>query len=528
MIRAWIRQCPLRLVGAPKKQGLTPRSLISFGDGVMDRNAMVGRRWFSSYGSAVPPTMHIDEFNEVYTGLRPGERRMDVPVVLCGRLLSKPREASRKLFFGSMCGDLGSKVQILSSLSHWDDDSDFTELHRSLVKGDRVTVFGSPGKSKKGELSIVATRVINSAKCNRDIPSGRGDGKYALKEAKAGPRCQYFLANPDALQIIKARADVVKWIRNYLDENRYVEVETPMLGSRGGATAAPFYTQEGQFLRIAPELKLKEAIVSGFDRVYELGKVFRNEGKGSTRHQIEFTMLEYYTAWSSYTESMAFVEQMLAGVFRDVAGKTLATPFRRIDIIPALAEKYNMKREDFPDVNDAENTDQVAEALLGLIGDSHGWNAGSGAGNNTVASNCKLLDILVSRDLEPLCQEPTFLINHPIAISPLAKQSKVKGIAERFELVMNGMELANGYSELNDPEEQRQRLVSQTLGRADSSTEVDDDEVMLVDEQYIEVLQYGLPPTAGVGIGIDRLLMNLTSKAGKERPSIKDVILFPH
>jgi len=517
--------------------------------------------------------MDLRAYRAAFSDISSGARLEDNgEIVLCGRLASAPREASKKLFFTHL-QDQGARVQILSEARFYQPETNlesnsgdssttistplevFAKTHRGLRKGDAVAVRGFPGSSKKGELSIIPREVRVLAPCVQDIPSGRGDGKFALRDKGVRYRQRHvdMLANGAAVVApFRVRAAVVRFLREYLYQRGFLEVETPSLvPSAGGALARPFRTRAAALggsevsLRIAPELYLKQLVVGGVDRVFELGKVFRNEGLSAV-HNPEFTTLELYQAFADYEDLMKFTEDLFsqldeavgdmareaaktgAGVGSDGAGlasEDLKGPFKKIRVIDGLEDHYGIPRGSFPDVNDETKVKEVGEALLKLLrSDKDGLEDVPSTAEHSVATNCKLIDVMIGRHLEPKCIRPTFLCDHPIAMSPLAKAHEDRpGVSQRFELFVRGKEVVNAYSELNDPTEQMRRFQLQSIGREQVRPEEEDgEEVMPVDAAYCKALEYGLPPTAGWGLGIDRLVMMMTG-----RSSIRDVIIFP-
>jgi len=487
------------------------------------------------------PSMSVEAFRSSFQDLESGSRLSDSKdIVLCGRLVSKPRESSKKLFFGSIQSD-GSQVQVLSELKFSElERESFAKQLRGLRQGDIVSIRGFPGKTKVGELSIVSREITVLTPCLADIPSGRGDGKYALRDKYVRHRKRHIdlLANGNTvIEIFKARSVAISSLRSFLAERKFVEVETPVLThSAGGAIANPFRTRAKALdnvemsLRIAPELALKQLVIGGLDRVFEIGKVFRNEGL-SPNHNPEFTSCEFYCAYADYKDLMSFTEELLAQMAKQVLGSTttpsgidLAGPYRRVSVVPELERIYGLEPGTLPNVNDAIRVDQVAQELTDLISSRHGRSPKHALKEGepaTVAYNCKLLDEMIGLDIEPTCVEPTFICDHPIAMSPLAKaHADNPELSQRFELFVQGSELVNSYTELNDPKEQLERFKNQLDGR--KPTGLDELEVMPIDNEFCNALEYGLPPTAGWGMGIDRVVMLLTGQT-----SIREVILFP-
>lgn len=381
--------------------------------------------------------------------------------------------------------------------------------------GDWVGVVGTVFRTKMGEISIKAASLEFLSKTLRPLP----EKWHGLKDIELRYRQRYvdLVANPDARKAFVQRSKIIKAIRRFLDERDFLEVETPILHPiAGGAAARPFVTHHNaldmaMYLRIAPELYLKRLVVGGLERVYELGRVFRNEGI-SIRHNPEFTMVEVYQAFADYEAMMELTEQCIASVAQEVLGTTkityqgteidLTPPWRRLTMAEAI-KKYS--GIDFDQIHTIEEARTVAQAL-GLEPSVH-----DGMG--------KIMNAVFEEVAEAKLIQPTFIIGHPKEISPLAKANKDNPEAtDRFEAFIFGRETANAFSELNDPIDQRERFVKQVEERAGG-----DDEAHMMDEDFVTALEFGLPPTGGLGIGIDRLVMLLTDSA-----SIRDVLLFPH
>ena len=391
-----------------------------------------------------------------------------------------------------------------------------------LDVGDILGVHGPLFRTRTGEVTVRVDRYELLAKSLRPLPFGKEeivDGKVVRHSGFADPEQRYrqryadLAVHPEVRALFRARARMTAALRRELDRDGFLEVETPILQPLyGGAAARPFVTHHNAlnlplYLRIADELYLKRLIVGGFDRVYEIGHDFRNEGIDRT-HNPEFTMLEFYQAYADYQVMMQLVERLIVAAAASVA----EDPAIR-DRVPALEPPF--KRVPWVDsLNAAMATDVMAQ------GD--GWlrNAGTehGVTNVEKLSRPKLLDELFQAVVERRLHEPTFVVDYPVELSPLAKPKRGDDrLTERFELFANGRELANAFSELNDPLEQRRRFEAQARLRA-----AGDEEASTVDEDYLRAMEYGMPPTGGVGIGLDRLFMYLT-----HTPNIRDVILFP-
>ncbi len=375
---------------------------------------------------------------------------------------------------------------------------------------DIVGVQGKVFKTKTGELTILAEEVKLLTKALRPLP----EKWHGLKDVEERYRKRYLdlIVNEKAREVFTKRAKIIEYIRAYFTERDFIEVETPMMQLiLGGATAKPFVTHHNAlgldlYLRIAPELYLKRLVVGGFERVFEVNRNFRNEGI-SVRHNPEFTMLEFYWAYATYEDLMALTEDMVSSLVKKLYGTTritfngqeieFAAPWRKITMEEALREIGGF---DLKEMNDINRLTAYAKELEmeDIDKDTKGK--------------------LITRIFEELCEkkliQPTFITHYPVEVSPLAKRSKENPeITERFELYIAGMEIANGFNELNDPEDQRARFQDQIKEKEEGA---------MMDEDYLTALEYGLPPTAGEGIGIDRLAMLLT-----DSPSIREVILFP-
>ncbi len=388
------------------------------------------------------------------------------------------------------------------------------DLLSEIDLGDYLGVEGTLFRTKTGEPTIEARKLTVLAKALRPPP----EKWHGLQDVELRYRQRYLdlMSNADVREIFVTRSKVLSRIRRFLDERGYLEVETPVLqGAAGGAAARPFMTYHNSLerelaLRISLELHLKRLIVGGFDRVYEIGRIFRNEGV-STKYNPEFTMLELYQAYADYNELMQLVEEMVSTVANEVLNTTqvnhgeltidLTPPYPRIPLREAIRDRSGVDFAALPDLESLRKA--AADSGVKLDGS---WGRG------------KIIDELMTLHVEPHLQQPTFLIDYPVELSPLAKRKDDDpGLVERFEFFICGREVGNAYTELNDPVDQRERLVEQAALRA-----AGDDEVELADEDFLVAIEYGMPPTGGLGMGIDRLVMAMTGVS-----SIREVILFP-
>ena len=388
------------------------------------------------------------------------------------------------------------------------------ELYRLLDLGDVVGVAGRPFRTRTGELTLEATELRLLAKALRPLP----EKWHGLHDVETRYRQRYLdlIVNPDARRIFEVRARAVRWLRDFLAARGYLEVETPMMQPiAGGAAARPFVTHHNAldvdlYLRIAPELYLKRLVVGGYERVFELSRVFRNEGV-STRHNPEFTMLEFYQAHATYEDLMALTEEMLVGLAREVTGgTTLQYGADTIDLVPPWPRRTMVELVGEHAGVPAEHA--LERERLATLAASRGITIHP----NATAGH--LLAALFEAVVQPQLVQPIFVTQFPVELSPLARRSAHDPrFVNRFELFVARHEIANAFSELNDPEDQRARFEEQLRARA-----AGDLEAHAMDADYVRALEYALPPTAGEGIGIDRLVMLLTGAT-----SIREVILFP-
>lgn len=473
-------------------------------------------------------TNDLREFLKEHEGLQKGEQKPDIPVRIAGRIFTK-RSSGGKLIFYDLRAE-GVKVQVMCQAQNATGSVSFEDQHEHLRRGDIIGIVGFPGRTAPknrpdGELSIFATEVVLLSPCLHAIPSEH----YGFQDKEQRFRQRYLdlIMNDRSRNILRTRSKVVTYIRNYFDQRDFTEVETPMMNAiAGGATAKPFVTHHNEldmklFMRIAPELYLKMLIVGGMERVYEIGKQFRNEGIDLT-HNPEFTTCEFYQAYADMYDLMDLTEDLVSGLVKQVTGGYETTfhsqdgeahtvnwkaPWRRIEMIPALEEATGEK---FPPGTEL-HTQETNEFLKKILKKMNVECA-------PPLTNARILDKLVGEFIEDTCQNPSFIMGHPQMMSPLAKAHRDHpGLCERFEAFVMGKEICNSYTELNDPFDQRMRFEEQANQKSQG-----DDEAQLIDETFCQSLEYGLPPTGGWGMGIDRLVMFLT-----DNYSIKEVLAFP-
>jgi lysyl-tRNA synthetase class 2 len=429
-------------------------------------------------------------------------------ISLAGRIMSK-RSMGKMSFLDIR--DSSGKIQL--SLRYDFLGRERYEFLQDIDIGDIIGARGKLFRTKAGELTLEVSDFALLSKSLRPLP----EKWHGLADVEKRYRQRHLdlISNEENKNIFILRSKIITAIRSFLDNRGFVEVETPVLQPHaGGALARPFVTHhhahdEDLYLRIALELHLKRLVVGGFDRVYEIGRVFRNEGI-SVRHNPEFTLLECYQAYSDYNDMMRLVEEMLRHVAETVLGDTklacndktidLGLPWQRLYLREAIKEHCGIDFEDYPDA--ASLKTRMTELRMEV-------DPGKGRG--------RLIDELISTSVEPNLFQPTFLLDYPVEMSPLAKSKRGnERLVERFEGFVDGMEVANAFTELNDPLEQRERFRQQLKEQAA------DEEVEIADEDFLQALEYGMPPTGGLGIGIDRLVMLLTGQQ-----SIREVIFFP-
>ena len=452
------------------------------------------------------PDNKIENLVEKHSGLEAGQETSDV-VTVAGRLML--RRVQGKLAFGTL-DDGSGRIQLFAPSKVTPDFEDFCNLNL----GDWIGINGAVMTTKRGELSVRVESWSLLAEARRPFP----DKWHGMTDTDTRYRQRYvdLWVTEEARKAFQTRSRMISLTRSFLENLGAMEVETPIFHPiPGGANARPFVTHHNAldldlYLRVAPELYLKRLTVAGFDKVFEIGRVFRNEGL-STRHNPEFTMLEFYQAYADYEDIMALVEELVEHLAIQLTGSTIleiegraidvAKPWRRATMTELVQESIGV----------SVDLDTPLKRLRD-IADKHevAYKDDYGPG--------KLILEIYEKTTESSLWDPVYVTDYPVEVSPLAREHRtIEGMTERFEAIVAGRELCNGFSELIDPEQQRLRFEEQA-----SQNELGDDEAMVVDEDYLRALEYGLPPTGGVGIGIDRLAMLITGVS-----SIRDVVLFP-
>lgn len=475
------------------------------------------------YPTRANPTHTTQEAREAFEQSEGQENPAPVQVTLAGRLRSM--RLMGKIAFAHL-EDRAGRLQLFFRVNEIGEER-MQVMRECYDLGDFIQASGTMVRTRTGEVTLQVSQFHMLAKALTPLPAAKDevvDGQVVRHATLADPEVRYrqryadLAVNPEVREIFQIRAAVVRELRNFLDERGFLEVETPILQPiYGGAAARPFTTYHNQlkqnlFLRISFELYLKRLLVGGFERVYEIGRDFRNEGI-SFKHNPEFTQLEFYMAYADYLKVMELTEEMICTVCEKVLGSRKFTyqgrevdvspPWQRVDLRQGLIEKTGIDILEYPD---AESLAEVVQTRLGKP-----VKPGTARG--------KLIDGLLGDYLEPALIQPTFLYNYPRDISPLAKN--IPGnpeMVERFEGFIGGVELCNAFTELNDPVEQEKRFLE--MGRA---YEAEDEQRHPMDEDFLRALCYGMPPAGGFGLGVDRLVMLMT-----DRHSLREVILFPH
>jgi len=463
----------------------------------------------SSFPTSFAGAVDIKDIIEKHNEIEPGEHT-GIEVSIKGRIIQS--RSFGKLSFFDLLDNTG-KTQLLVDKSNMAKKE--LSLFENYDSGDIIGAHGEIMKTKKGELSIKVKSSTILSKSLKTLP----EKWHGLKDKETRFRQRYldFIVNPDSKRTIEIRSKIINLIRNYMESEGFIEVETPVLQPKaGGAIAKPFITHHNaldvdMYLRIAPELYLKRLIVGGFEKVFELGKVFRNEGIDQT-HSPEFTMMESYEAYVDVNTVMDMVENMCLYIFDELGIEknmnfmdieaNFFGPWERVSMYELVSKKFKV------DIKHDSDIKKVKSALRKELD------------NKPEAKTVGLLVYeLFENYIEDNIINPTFVTDYPVEVSPFARENKNKpGVTERFELFAFGSELANGFSELIDPEEQENRLKKQAQQKAKG-----DDEAHVEDQDYVEALQYGLPPTGGLGFGVDRFVMILTNNT-----SIREVLSFPH
>lgn len=466
----------------------------------------------TSYQHKFKVTTQFKDYNNKYADIENEVLLQDDTHSMAGRVSTKRNYGNNLFFYNVYSGE--DSLQFMMNKKFFEDKVNFKQLNKLVNRGDIIGANGFVTRTKKGELTFMVTSFNILSRCYHTIPKEC----FGLEDLEVRYTKRYLdlIVNPSNINNMRTRSKVRRYLREYLEDMDFMEVETPILTSNlGGATAKPFIThhndlKRNMYLRVAPELYLKQLVIGGIERVYEMGQNFRNESVDNT-HNPEFCSLEYYMAYADYVDLMNMCNKMLSDIVHKLHGSYVikygdkeidfTPPFKTIDMIEELEHKTDTQ---FPDDLSTEESKQF---LIDLC-----------AKHEVVCpspqTNARLLDKLVGHFIEPDCINPTYIMQHPTIMCPLAKNHRHNPyLTERFELFVNGMEIANAYTELNDPMEQRKRFMKE---------DKTDEESQCLDEDFITALEYGLPPTGGFGMGIDRFVMLMTNQS-----TIKEVIAFP-
>lgn len=512
--------------GSKREDNLTPNEYFAIRSNQISE--LRKSRSPNPYPHKFQTTMSVPAFVAKFSHLKRGEQLKEDKVAFAGRVFAK-RESGANLKFYVLSGD-GEQVQVVAQGI---DGANIDPVHDLIRRGDIIGVSGypfrtTPKRGGDGELSLFVEHVELLTPCLHMLPTEH----FGFKDQEQRYRMRFLdlVMNRQSRDRFVVRSKIISFMRRFLDERGFIEVETPMMNQiAGGATAKPFVTHHNDlnmdlFMRIAPELYLKELVVGGLNRVYEIGRQFRNEGIDMT-HNPEFTTCEFYEAFADVYDLMDTTELMISEMVKEICGSykipyhpdgpgtekvwelDFSRPWKRVDVITTLEEKLGVK---FPPAHElhTKETNQFLQDLLKKLG----------LDCSPPLTNPRMLDKLIGDYIEDYCFNPTFVFGHPEVMSPLAKYHRsITGLSERFEVFVGTKEIVNAYTELNDPFDQRQRFEEQARQKDQG-----DDEAQLIDETFCQSLEYGLPPTAGWGSGIDRLTMFLT-----DSNTIKEVLLFP-
>lgn len=476
-----------------------------------------------------PHKFHVDttvhQFIQKFTPITENEKWLETQVCMAGRVTNM-RHMGKKLVFYDIRQE-GERLQVMCNSNNHKLERDFEELHSTIRRGDIIGVIGLPGRTKTGELTLSALEVKLLSPCLHMLPEAHTGFKD--REQRYRKRYLDLIMNNKTRETFIMRSKVVAFVRKYLTSRDFIEVETPMMNMiPGGATARPFVTHHNDlemklYMRIAPELFLKECIVGGMERVFEIGKNFRNESIDQT-HNPEYTACEFYMAYADFNDLMDLTEDMLSSMVKELTGSYVihfhpdpenhpeqvldidfSPPWRRIPMMEGLEKELGVT---LPKDLDSKETEIFFDDLC----KKHKVDC------SFPRTTTRLIDKLVGKFLESQCLNPTFIIEHPQQMSPLAKYHRSKpGLTERFELFIKHHEFCNAYTELNDPFVQKELFMQQVKEK-----EKGDDESMFYDEVFVNALEHALPPTAGWGLGIDRTVMLLADQV-----RIQEVLLFP-